>query len=117
MPIRPPSVTPRHWLLRLLAFVAITAQLVLALAPLSEGRSATMATHVETSGAVRGHYAHNEATCPVCQARSIHGATPKEPAPFLAGPIRPTAVVDVVTHGISDDYSRQANPRAPPASV
>ena len=107
----------RHLLLRLLAILAMSAQLVLSAAPLFEGRVSSMASHVENAGAVRGHYAHNEATCPVCQARTLHGTAAKQAVPLDNAPIRATAVIDVRTVGIFADYSPQANPRAPPSVI
>jgi hypothetical protein len=72
----------RGWLSSVIALLAMAAQLVVAIAPLAEGRDGRMASHVESSG-VPGHYTHNEATCAACQARSIHGATSRQSIPLL----------------------------------
>ncbi|HEX4682178.1 MAG TPA: hypothetical protein VH277_05685 [Gemmatimonadaceae bacterium] len=105
-----------HWLLRLLALVAMAAQLVVAFAPLAEGRDSRMGSHVEASGS-RAHFVHDEARCPACQARSIHGTAPKPDVPFVGAPLRPTAVLEFVGYGISGNNGPQANPRAPPSVI
>ncbi|HXT14858.1 MAG TPA: hypothetical protein VN706_04470 [Gemmatimonadaceae bacterium] len=111
-------MTTRHWLHRLLALVAMSVQLVVAFAPLAEGRDSRMASHVEATGTgTRAHYVHDEATCPACQARSIHGTTAKPDVPVVCAAIRATAVVDVVAFGASSACPRQANPRAPPSVI
>jgi len=94
----------------------MAAQLVLAVAPLMEGRDDRMASHVETSGA-QTHYAHNDATCASCQARSIHG-TPPRPAPsFVGDGARAFAIVASVDRAVSIDDHSPSNPRAPPAVI
>src|SRR5262252_9019127 len=65
----------RHPLTLIVAFLALIAQATVAFSPLAEGRRPGMASHVERGG-VKLHYAHDEATCASCQARSIHG-TPR----------------------------------------
>ena len=109
------SIVPQ-WLLRLLALVAMSAQLVVALAPLAEGHDSGMASHVESGGSP-AHFVHNEAKCPACQARSIHGATSKPEVPLLAAPVRATAATDVVHAGVRTADYPQSNPRAPPLGL
>src|SRR4029077_8938291 len=65
----------RHPLTLVIAFLALIAQVAVALSPLAEGRRPGMGAHVESGGGTL-HYAHDEATCASCQARSIHG-TPR----------------------------------------
>ena len=106
----------RHPLTLIVAFVALIAQVAVALSPLAEGRRPEMASHVE-SGGVKLHYAHNEATCASCQARSIHG-TPRAadvglPPAVGVATLVATANVRVVT---ADRFS-QDNPRAPPRLI
>src|SRR5947209_3636176 len=84
-PFAPPPV--RRWLFSILALVATVAQLTVALSPLVE-RERSMASHVE-SGSAAGHYAHNDATCPSCQARSIHGTAPRPEVPRVAVRLAP----------------------------
>src|SRR4029077_2741895 len=63
----------RHPLTLVIAFLALIAQVAVALSPLAEGRRPGMASHV-AGGGIRLAYAHNEASCASCQARSIHSA-------------------------------------------
>jgi hypothetical protein len=106
----------RHPLTLIVAFLALIAQVTVALSPLAEGRRPGMASHVE-SGGVKLHYAHDEATCASCQARSIHG-TPRavdvglRPTTGVATLVA-TARVRVV---VADRFS-QDNPRAPPRLI
>jgi hypothetical protein len=109
------SIAP-HWLLRLLALVAMSAQLVVAFAPLAEGHDSGMASHVESGGSP-AHFVHNEATCPACQARSIHGTTSRPEVPLLAVPVRATAATEVVDVTVFAGEYTQSNPRAPPLRV
>ena len=99
-----------------IALLALIAQVTVALSPLAEGRRPGMASHVENRG-VKLHYAHDEATCASCQARSIHG-TPRAPA------VAPPVITEVATtvamaRVVVDDAERfsQDNPRAPPRVI
>lgn len=107
----------RQWFFSVLAIFAITAQLVVALAPLAESRTErTLSAHVEQTG-TRGHVSHNEATCASCQARSIHGTAPR---PLFAVPDETLAVSSYVMAAerlVSTPFHPQANPRAPPTVV
>lgn len=72
---------------RLLAVLAAVAQVAVACSALAEGRDGMgAAPHVEATGGAVIHYAHNEATCAACQARTLHGTAPSMPAmaPSLA---------------------------------
>lgn len=85
MPSRPRLHTTR-WksLFRLLAVLAAVAQVAVALSAVAEGRDGIgAAAHVEASGPSATHYAHDEATCAACQARSVHGQAARLPAPGL----------------------------------
>ena len=67
--------TPRlsRWLMKSAAMLAAVAQLAIAMLPVIEGRLGIgIGPHVESSAA-GGHYAHDEARCPSCQAQAIHG--------------------------------------------
>lgn len=104
----------RSWLMLLVAILAATAQLTVALAPLAEGRESRMASHVEGGGS-QSHSTHDDAKCVSCQARSMYGALPRPvPAalPALVAHIRDGAVVERV---VADPRGRPTNPRAPPA--
>jgi hypothetical protein len=111
-----PRPKRRHPLTLVIAFLALIAQVTVALSPLAEGRRPGMASHVESTG-VRLHFAHHEATCAACQARSIHG-TPRAadvglPPSSEVGTIVATTRVRVVT---AERFS-QDNPRAPPGLI
>jgi len=78
---------------RLLAVLAVVAQVAVACSALAEGRDGIgAAPHVEATGSAANHYAHNESTCAACQARSLHGAAPSIPAVAPALAARATAV-------------------------
>lgn len=98
------------------ALLAMFAQSVVAVAPLAEGRTARMSSHVESHGSA-SHFTHNEANCAACQARSLHAAAPWTKRAPVAGQqmsvSRPHATVVIV----SADHSPQANPRAPPTLI
>jgi hypothetical protein len=107
----------RNWVLTALACLAMAAQLVVALAPLSEGRVArALSAHVEAGGP-DGHVAHNEATCASCQARSIHGATSRPATELPNGPDVSAVAIARTERAISTDLHFQSNPRAPPAVI
>lgn len=106
----------RHPLTLIVALVALIAQLGVALSPLAEGRRPGMASHVERGG-TKLHYAHDEATCAACQARSIHSA-PRQPAVApLATTEVATAVATSTVRVVDPDRFSQDNPRAPPGLI
>ena len=111
-------VQPRrqHWLLSILAMLAMASQLVLALAPLAEGREDRMASHVEADG-TQTHYAHSDGTCISCQARSIHGTTARTPSSAFEGEVGSSAITLIVGHVSSANVYSQSNPRAPPRLI
>jgi hypothetical protein len=94
----------------------MAAQLTLAIAPLTEGRDDRMASHVEAGGA-QSHYAHNDATCASCQARSIHGTSPRPTPAFFDVAARTFAVVESVDRIVSIAAHSPSSPRAPPAVI
>ena len=96
--------------------LAMASQLVLAIAPLAEGREDRMASHVEAGGA-QTHYAHSEANCISCHARSIHGTATRAPASTFEGETRVSVVAPFVDRGISIEFFSQSNPRAPPGMI
>lgn len=113
------SQTPqrqRHWLLTVLAFVAITAQLVVAFAPLTEGREPRLASHIEAPGNPT-HVNHNDATCAACQARSIHGTTARRAIQIDRVAIAPVVGTGHLVWVASADRYLQDNPRAPPSVI
>ena len=106
----------RRLIFTVLAFLAMAAQLAVALSPLAEGRERSWGSHVEAAGA-RQHFSHSEATCAACQARSIHGTAARTSAPVavvrhaVLAPARPSV------EGSSGDHYTQDNPRAPPTVI
>ncbi|MDQ6738179.1 MAG: hypothetical protein M3Z30_10835 [Gemmatimonadota bacterium] len=83
---------------RLAALVAVLAQGWIAAAPLSEGRGAGLASHVEAAGNHRGHFTHDEASCAACAVLSLHV--------LAAHPVTvPAAFADIVS-------SREVSPIA-----
>jgi len=106
----------RHPLTLVIAFLALIAQVTVAFSPLAEGRRPGMASHVERGG-VKLHYAHDEATCASCQARSIHG-TPR-PAAVQLPPSSEvaTTVATARVRVVAADRFSQDNPRAPPRLI
>lgn len=106
----------RRPLTLVIAFLALIAQVAVALSPLAEGRRPEMASHVE-GGGVKLHYAHNEATCASCQARSIHG-TPRAADVGLPPAIEvSTTVATAQIRVVAADRFSQDNPRAPPRLI
>jgi hypothetical protein len=104
------------WLYSVLSILVMTAQLTVALAPLSESRDRRMESHVESGGA-QTHRAHNEAVCAACQARSIHGSAPRIAVPLLAGALPVVAIVGAADHSVAPESHSPANPRAPPSVI
>ena len=111
-----PHRPKRHPLTLVIALLALIAQVTVAFSPLAEGRRPGMASHVEGDG-VKLHYAHNEATCASCQARSIHGT----PRPADVGLPPSTEVATTVATArvrvVAADRFSPDNPRAPPRLI
>jgi hypothetical protein len=95
------------------ALLAMFAQSVVAIAPLAEGRTARMSSHVEANGSA-SHFTHNEANCVACQARSLHAPAPATDHPPIADGHAMVARPRVATVIASADQYPPANPRAPP---
>lgn len=67
------SILPRAlWRPAMLVFAV--AQVLLAFAPLAEGKAANLRAHVEEAGTT-GHHAHDEANCVACVARAMLSAS------------------------------------------
>lgn len=103
---------------RLLAVLAVVAQVAMAFSALAEGRDGIgAAPHVEAPGRSATHYAHNEATCTACQARLLHGTAPAMPAPPHALATLATAAIPASIDAPSGP-ALPANPaRAPPCVI
>jgi hypothetical protein len=119
MHVARPSHRPtrrRSWLFALIALVATTAQLAVALAPLAEGREDRATVHIESGGAQR-HVQHNDATCAACQARNIHGTAPRSAAPEFESSAHQSVVVATIDRIDAADVRSATNPRAPPSVI
>jgi hypothetical protein len=114
MPGRPRNHSLTRWLLTLGAILAFAAQLSVALAPFGEARyGSNAAAHVEAGGTAT-HYAHNDATCAVCQARLHQGFAHRASDPPLTVAVQPPAVVVAVQHFVAPEALSPSKPRAPP---
>jgi hypothetical protein len=114
--LRPITTRPRGWLFGVITLLAMAAQLVVAMAPLAEGRDGRMASHVESTG-TKGHYTHNDATCAACQARSIHGTTSRQTVELLTDVLVPTRLVRAAERVVETTLRPKDNPRAPPVVI
>jgi hypothetical protein len=106
---------PRKRLFRRAIGLAIAiAQLVVVVATATESLRVSASAHAERSG-THSHFAHNEATCPICAAQSMHARVEPSPPPAPLYEQAVTALVeqtDVVRLG----QTLTANgSRAPPA--
>jgi positive regulator of sigma E activity len=75
-----------------------------------------MGAHVERGG-VKLHYAHDEATCASCQARSIHGTTRAADVALAPSSEVATTVATARVSVVAADQFSQDNPRAPPRLI
>lgn len=117
MSSRHTTVTPqRGWLFGVILLIAMTAQIVVALSPLAEGRDRRLVSHVESAGA-KGHYAHNDATCASCQARSIHGTTSRQSDPLWFAALMPAELAAAAERLVEPPLRPSDNPRAPPSMI
>lgn len=113
------TVPPRHrsgWLYTVLTALVLTAQLVVAFAPLAESRDRRMDSHVESGGA-QTHHAHDEAECASCQARSIHGPTAPPTVSIVAETSPREAIVAESDRIVASDTHSLSSPRAPPSVI
>ena len=103
---------------RLLAVLAIVAQVAVALSAVGEGREGVgNAPHVEALGGSAGHYTHNEATCVACQARSLHGSTAIAPPAPHALAANATAAATAPIDAPSGPELPDNPARAPPCVI
>lgn len=99
---------------RAAAILAFLAQLSLLIAGLGEGRAGVgYAAHVDPGG-TSAHYAHNEAVCAACQARSLHGVVRQPHAPTVKPRPCETAVATRPESYHGSEVANQNLSRAPP---
>ena len=104
-----------RWVFSSAAFFVLIMQVALALAPLGDarhGRSA--AAHVER-GHTATHYAHNDATCASCQARTLHGIAARAAAGLPERARYSTAFIAAAEQILSPEFFSPNSPRAPPS--
>ena len=102
---------------RAAAILALVAQLALLVAGIGEGRGGVgYASHIDPAG-TSAHYAHNEAVCAACQARSLHGAVRLPHPPAIATVPRQTAPVDRLQSFLGSTVDRDNLSRAPPTAI
>jgi hypothetical protein len=106
-----------RWLFSIGAVVALVAQVAVLFAPMSEAREGrSMAAHVELAGTAT-HYAHNDATCVTCQARTLHGIAVRVPASLPPGSFRATAISAFAKRITTAELFPHNSPRAPPTEI
>ena len=97
--------------------MAFVAQVIVALGPVAEGREgASTAAHVESAG-TSTHFAHNDATCAACQARSVHSIAPQMPAVAIARVLVAKGFDAPRYRVVAARLSRKTAPRAPPRVI
>jgi hypothetical protein len=102
---------------RVAAMLALVAQLALIVAGIGEGRSGVgYASHVDPAG-TSAHYAHNEAVCAACQARSLHGAVRAPHPAAIASVPRQTAPIDRLQSFVGSTVDHHNLSRAPPTTL
>jgi hypothetical protein len=109
------TVSLRPLFLRAAALLALVAQLAVGVAALGEARAGLgYASHIDPSG-TSTHYAHDEAVCAACQARSLHGLVRLPHPPLVLAPLRELA--QITAPGSNHDSAADAQhlSRAPPA--
>jgi hypothetical protein len=94
--------------------LAFLAQLTLVVAGVGEGRAGLgYAAHIDPGG-TSTHYAHDEAVCAACQARSLHGVVRLPHPPTVAAGPRETAPVTRLESYRGSNVDSQNCSRAPP---
>ena len=94
--------------------LAFVAQLVLLVAGLGEGRSGIgYGPHVDPAG-TSTHYAHNEAVCAACQARSLHGVARLPHPPSVVAQKRELVAISAPESYRAADLDSDNLSRAPP---
>jgi hypothetical protein len=112
------SASHRHWLRRLGRCLALVAQLLVVLVPLSEGREErALGPHVE-SPRTMPHIGHHADVCPACTLSSILGRI-DEPPHLDDAVVRSVAAIEPsFARAFAAGYRTRSNSsRAPPHSA
>jgi hypothetical protein len=100
--------------LRAVGLAIAIAQLAVVFATATESWHASASAHVEQGG-TQWHYAHNEATCPVCTAQSMHARIEASVPPAAVLIRRAAALVARVDRPVVGRTLTANGSRAPPA--
>jgi hypothetical protein len=112
------TATHRHWLRRLGRSLALVAQLLVVLVPLSEGREErALSPHVEAPRTAP-HVGHHPDVCPACTLSSILGCI-DEPPRLADAMVRSVDAIEptFVRTFPRNDRAGSNNSRAPPHSA
>jgi hypothetical protein len=112
------SATRRHWLRRLGRSLALVAQLLVVLVPLSEGREErALSAHIEAPRTMP-HLGHHPDACPACTLSSILGCI-DEPPRLADAMVRSVDAIEppFTRTVVQDDRAGSNNSRAPPHSA
>ena len=112
------SATRLHWLRRLGRSLALVAQLLVVLVPLSEGHEQrVLAPHVEAPRTAP-HNGHRPDVCPACTLASILGQI-DDPPRLADASVRAVAVIEPTFERsfVQSDRTGSNNSRAPPHSA
>lgn len=103
-----------RWLFTLGVSLALVSQFGVLAAQIGEmWQGANTASHVEPVGTSR-HFAHNDATCPACQARSTTSAASRHVMPSLPHATLATAPVLAAVASPRSRAPSHTQSRAPP---
>jgi hypothetical protein len=107
------SILPRRLWRPALFFFAV-AQMLLAFAPLTEGRWSGSQAHVEEAGTSL-HHAHNESGCAACVARGLLASSAVEARRISETPSIAFGVPDFRSLVVSSTTVLHSRSRAPPS--
>jgi len=106
-----------RWLYAIGVVAAFVSQITVAFSPLVEAREGPgFAAHVERGG-TSSHYAHNDATCITCQARTLTGPTERPDTTPTPNSVTATPIARTIAAAIAADVANPKNPRAPPSKT
>jgi hypothetical protein len=97
-----------------IALAVTIVHLVVVCATAAESWRANASAHVEQGGTQR-HFAHNDATCPLCTAQSMHARIEPHAPPSLASRLVDGASVERVGRPVTRQALAANGSRAPPA--